>query len=315
MLNANYSCPQQELYTIARAGWRSYLVHQSNFELYKPKYTAIFAQERLDEIETAAELPDDQARNANTEELRIRLTQAARVCLNLFQTLKRYIADAYPVEVQKPHIEAAGQKYYDKAKNDNWDSVRGLLTSGTTYLKQHALALSSNGNRPANFTTQFSDAKANFAQLHNSFLSSEEIARVQTQDKIKANNELYAKLMGMFLDGQEIFKDDEAVKRKFIFSEVLYLVGGAGTSGVKGYVTDAETTQAIMGVSITILNKNRNTLSDNEGRYEMLQIASGIYSLQFEKAGYETLLIQNHEIKIGTIGKVDVQLNKIVASE
>ena len=84
MLNANYSCPQQELYTIARAGWLSYLVHQSNFELYKPKYTATFAQARLDEIETAAELPDDQARNADAEGI-----HGARAPLSVYRNRRR----------------------------------------------------------------------------------------------------------------------------------------------------------------------------------------------------------------------------------
>ena len=311
MLKALYKCPQQELYTIARMGWRAFLLHLTAFELYKSKYTAAFAQARLDEIEAAADLPDDQARTADAEELRINMLQATKVCLSHFQTLKRYIADAYSTEVQKPHIEAAGQKYYEKASNNNWDSIRGLLTSGVNYVKQHQAALSNNDNMPNTFLTAFEDAKKTFVQLHDAFLTSEETAQVQTQDKLIANNEVYTKLRGMFLDGQEIFAADEAVKRKFVFAEGLYLVSGAGTAGVKGYVTDAETQQIIMDALVTIVFKNRSTQTDNEGRYEMLQVASGFYTLKFEKTGYQTLLIENHEIKTGTTSKVDVALQPI----
>lgn len=311
MLRSAYPCPQQELYTIARAGWRSFLMYLTAFTLYKVKYTAAFAQARLDEIDAAADLPDDQARSADSEELRIKLQQAAKVCLNKFQTLKRYIADAYPPELQKPHTEAAGQKHYEKASNNNWDSVKGLVTSGINYLKQHQADLSNNDNMPNTFLAEFEDTKKAFAQLHDAFLTSEETAQIQTQTKIKANNEVYNKLMGMFLDGQEIFREDEAVKRKFIFADLLYLVGGAGTSGVKGYVTDAQTQQVINDVIVSIVFKDRSTQTDNEGRYQMLQIASGYYTLQFEKTGYQTLLIENHEVKTGITSQLDVTLQAI----
>lgn len=311
MVRPVYPCPQQELYTIARTGWRSMLTYQSTFGLYKPKYTLVYAQERIDEVDAAADLPDDQARGSESEELRIQLLQSAKVCLNSFQTLKRYIADAYPPELHKPNNEAAGQKYYEKASNNNWDSVKGLVTSGYNYLKQHQTQLGSNDNMPSAFLTEFDNAKKAFTLLHDNFLTSEETAQIQTQTKVKANNQVYNKLMSMFLDGQEIFKDDEAVKRRFVFTDLLYLVGGAGTSGVKGYVTDAQTQQIIPNVSVSIVFKDRNAQTDNEGRYQMLQIASGFYTLQFEKTGYQTLLIENHEVKTGTTSQLDVTLQPI----
>ena len=112
----------------------------------------------------------------------------------------------------------------------------------------------------------------------------------------------------MLLDGQEIFKDNPALVKQFIFAELLYRISGAGTAGIRGYITDKNTTFALPNVSVTIINTTLNTLSNPEGKYEINQIAAGIYTLKFEKIGYQTQIIENHEIKIGTKSKIDIVL-------
>lgn len=308
MEKAKYTSAQLELYTIARLGWNSCQQHLADFADFKARYTLTYITDRLDELTQAENLPDDQARGERAETLRIKLIEQARITLDLWQRLKRYIIDAFPESLHKPKLESAGQDHYLKASQNNWDSLNGLLISGNNFIANNAPDLSANDNMPLNFPLRFSTARTEFGVLHQQFLDAEEQAYIQTQTKINANNEVYAKLMNMFLDGQEIYKSDEAIRKQFTFSEILYLVSGAGTAGVKGYITDSNTAQPIADVTVTIIGKAKTYTSDNEGKYEILQLANGTYTIQYQKTGYETQTIQNHEIKTGTIGKLDIQL-------
>ena len=112
MTTANYNCNTQELYSAARLGWDSCSEQLTDFTAFKAKYTAAFITSQLAEIDIAANLPDDQARAAKAESERITLTQIATTCLANWQKLKRYIADAFSTEQQKPNIESAGSQYY-----------------------------------------------------------------------------------------------------------------------------------------------------------------------------------------------------------
>jgi hypothetical protein len=64
MTTANYNCNTQELYSAARLGWDSCSEQLTDFTAFKAKYTAAFITAQLAEIDTAANLPDDQARAA-----------------------------------------------------------------------------------------------------------------------------------------------------------------------------------------------------------------------------------------------------------
>ena len=128
----SYSCSQSELYTACELGWNSCTQQLPLFADFKAKYTAQYIADRLVEIQAAENLPDEQTRNAVPEQYRIQLEQAAQTVLGSYQRIKRYIAEAYPPELQKPQLEAAGQLYYAAAAANNWDKVKLLLITTTT---------------------------------------------------------------------------------------------------------------------------------------------------------------------------------------
>jgi len=192
MIKPSYNCSQQELYTVCRLGWQSCNQHLSDFANFKARYDDSFIKERLDEVEKAATLKDDQARGEQSETLRIKLTQSATNGLANWQKLKRYIADAYTADFQKTKTEAAGISYYDKASNSNWDSVQGLLKSGIIFIDDNFADLTAKKNMPDSFKDTFNNAKLEFDELHKNFLLSEETMPVNTEIKITKNNEIYA---------------------------------------------------------------------------------------------------------------------------
>jgi hypothetical protein len=311
MLTSKYPCTQAELYTISKLAWKSVKQHLADFSDFKAKYDLAFIAARTAEIDAAENLPDDQARSSIAEMYRIQMSESAEKCLNAWQKLKRYIIEAYPEALHKPQLEAAGSEIYVKASQNNWDSVRALTVSASNFINNNSSALSANQNMPASFQTQFDTLKSDFEMQHQLFLDSQETATQQTHEKITANNEVYAQLIKMCLDGQEIFRKDESLKRQFIISDLLYLASGAGTAGVKGYITDTQTGLPLDAVIVSIYGSTKTTTTDTDGKYELLQMAKGFYTLKFEKTGYITQEITNFEIKIGTVSQKDIQISPI----
>jgi len=310
MVLAKYNCKQSELYTICTNGWNSCLLYQPQFNLFKTRYTATYIANRIAEVNAAQQLPNLQARNGKSETLRIKLVNQSTICLHNWQFLKRYIvsATAFKGSFKKPALESAGQNHYAKAAEQNWDSVQELLTSASNFIADNLTELTANDNMPPTFQTQLNDEINTFQTLHNQFIDSEETSTEKSQEKIEANNLIYDQLIEMFLDGQEIFINDEATKKRFIFSDVLYLVSGAGTSGIRGTVTDAQTTEALSGVFVNIKPKNRLTTTNPNGKYSLLQVAHGTYNISFQKEGYQPQTLIDFEIKLGTTSKIDIAL-------
>jgi hypothetical protein len=307
MTNKSYNCSQQELYTICRLGWQSCNQHLANFSAFKARYTAPYIAERQEEVEAAANLPDEQARTSDSEVFRIQLEQLAATCMADWQKLKRYIADSWPPELQKPKTDAAGQNYYNKAGNNDWEACRGLITAGSNFIAANLGTLTDNDNMPATFQDTFNADKTAFETKHQEFLDSEESSSVATENKITANNDIHSKVMVMFLDGQEIFKDNEAVKKQFVFDQVLNLASGTGTAGVRGTVTDSTTSAPIANAAVTFVINEKTSITDEDGKYQVTQVAAGTYSISFIAEGYVHQTV-SQQIKTGTISTLNIQL-------
>ena len=116
-IQRNYNCTQQELYEVARLGWKNYKHNLTDFSNYKATYTETFGDAAITVLLAAQKLPDGNALGSLSETLRIQLEDAANVCLGNWQKLKSYIGNAYPGKEQKSMLEAAGLKYYQGSSN------------------------------------------------------------------------------------------------------------------------------------------------------------------------------------------------------
>lgn len=71
------------------------------------------------------------------------------------------------------------------------------------------------------------------------------------------------------------------------FGSVAPTSGRADISTVKGLVTDIQTGEPIVGVTIQVLGQGRSTLTNDEGRYQ-LRLTAGNHILKFTHVGYYT---------------------------
>ncbi len=308
MTNAVYPCAQSELYPACNLGWTSCEQHVADFAAFSPRYDAALIALMRTAISAAEDLPDDQARNANTEILRLQLAAKSKLCTDKWQRIKRYTAKAFSEAEQKPKLEEAGSKNYTAASNNNWDKVRALNNSGLAYLTNNQVALELDNNMPTTFIADYTTEKDAFEALHQDFLDSEETSKQGTQGKVEANNRIYNDLIEMCLDGQEIFKGNEAVKAQFVFKDILRLVSGAKAAGIKGLITSASDGVGVPDAQIQLISGIKIAKSDASGRYELKPIASGTYSIEVSAAGYVTQLIEDVVIRVGQVSTLDIIL-------
>lgn len=223
-MNPKYNCTQAELYAVTGTAWKSFEENNAAFQALKPKYDAMFLAARRLELKTAEELPDEQARYANAEAFLVTLREKATVAKAKWQLLKRYIVDAFPKSLQKTRQEEAGLLLYGEAGVDNWEVMKQLFIAGKNFITTHAAELAANNNMPPTFPGDYDTAKGLFETNYQDYLDETELAVVATQTKITSNNTVYDEVIKMMDDGKEIFKDDEAVRKQFVFDEVLALI-------------------------------------------------------------------------------------------
>ena len=306
MVKTTYKCTQQELYAVARLGWNSATAYLDQFTAFKPKYVSTFITDRLSEIDAAEAQPDSDQRSEDSKTLRVTLTSNAADCLGNWQKLKRYIIEAYPQSQQQIKLDAAGQAYYRKAAQDDWNAVKSLLNDGNTFITTNITDLTANENMPPSFATTFSTAKTDFEGTLQDFFTAGMNDEVETQTKITMNNDVHAKLMSMFLDGKEIFRGNDAMKKLFTFEQVLLTVSGPGVAGLRGLIKDGSTNQPIgSGIGVSLLNTDYTTTTNVNSRYTLSPVAAASYTVIVTKAGYQTLQVPSVEIQTGTIKNLE----------
>ncbi|MFO7262247.1 MAG: carboxypeptidase-like regulatory domain-containing protein, partial [bacterium] len=104
------------------------------------------------------------------------------------------------------------------------------------------------------------------------------------------------------------------VGRLVCVTAALLLTAGAlnpaaGQSGkLAGIVTDAATGQPLAGVQITVEGTGRTTLTQENGRYFIINIPAGTYTVTAQLLGYATVRRENVQISIDVTRTLDFQL-------
>ena len=123
---------------------------------------------------------------------------------------------------------------------------------------------------------------------------------VATEQCIKALNDIYQRFMAMMLDGQEIFRNDEVVRKQFVFTDVLSRVSGPSQAGLRGVIKDGNTNQPIADARIALFKTDYFAISGYEGNY-LLHCPSGDYEIEVTATGYRSSGLKPVTVTIGTI--------------
>jgi hypothetical protein len=306
----HYKCSQQELYAVCKLSWEGCNKHLAEFHNFSPKYDPKFIKSRKEEITVVASIPGSSSRASFLQATRIELREQARNCLNIWQKLKRHIAESYPAALQENKLRAAGKAYYRDAQSSSWEACQGLLTTASQFLVAESETLLRSNNMPPGFPEEFNAARDTFEIVYLNFLESSKLAAQKTDEKLSANNRLFDTLMAMMLNGQEIFRHDPVVQKQFVFDQVLLTVSGQGVAGFKGLVTlGTKNGNPIEGALLTLSdNDHSTTTTDEDGWYQFSQLQAGTYSVKVIASGYQTLQVDNIEIKTGNMSNLHLQM-------
>lgn len=290
-----YGCGMQDLYTVCDMVAVNYEQHVTRFEAQSTKYTAATGADLRLAIKNARMLPDEAQRDATHAVMRTQLIGLKDECLIVWQQMTGYIRDAFDKEEYATQINAAGHGYYATAQNEDWDDVEGLMQAGLNYLMLNGALLTTDGGMVAGFDTAFEAAASAFELKYDAFLQCMEQAKVDTDNKIVANNAIYKETMRICEDGKRIFRKEAAIREEFTFEAVLALVRSNKVKhGVSGLVMDGDS-EEILGQVLLLLErleadgtykKIAETFSSNEGMYKFNGIAKGIYRLTASKVGF-----------------------------
>jgi len=92
---------------------------------------------------------------------------------------------------------------------------------------------------------------------------------------------------------------------------IPYFFLKAGTTGkLAGKVVDENTGEALPFVNITIEGTALGAATDIEGKYVILNISPGKYSIKFQYLGYQTKVINNVSVSIDLTTKIDISLGE-----
>ena len=74
------------------------------------------------------------------------------------------------------------------------------------------------------------------------------------------------------------------------------------------------TTDVLTNATISILSLNKSVQTDIEGRFELSPIAAGFYNIKIDAPDFEPFIMENFEIKIGTIRRLNIEMQAVVAT-
>ena len=101
-----------------------------------------------------------------------------------------------------------------------------------------------------------------------------------------------------------------------IFAFVLFGVAltlSAGTSGkVSGIVVDDDTGEPLVAVNVTLEGTSMGAITNPEGRYHIVNVPPGEYTVKAAMMGYETLIMADAQVNADFTSNVDFYLNPAV---
>lgn len=103
-----------------------------------------------------------------------------------------------------------------------------------------------------------------------------------------------------------------AVAIFFLLIQAVPEAAHAQSGKISGIVTDAETGESLPGVNVVIDGTQRGTATTPDGRYTIIGITPGTYSVRFTLIGYGTKVVSGVRISSGLTRTVDVELTEEV---
>ena len=301
-----YSCTQELLYTISTACWNSCSNYQTDFAAFKALYTPAFIAAAIQQVKDAQALPDSRQAIATRRAARLDLIEASDAVKNNWQMLKVYITQAYSKEAAPAMLEGAGASLYRKASANNWSAVRSLIDAANSFIAQNLSTLTDDANMPETFPAIFQTDGDDFVNRSATYFDIDNAKKMAVTQKIDANNAIYESVISMLKDGQQIFKNNVAVKNLFVFDQQLATHKGAGAASLSGIIRN-DSQLPVMGALITSAELGYEATTNSKGHFSMKRMVAGDYTITVTFPGYVPVQ-QQVSLTTGVASKLNITL-------
>ncbi|MBL0309094.1 MAG: carboxypeptidase regulatory-like domain-containing protein [Bacteroidetes bacterium] len=309
---AEYNCTQAEFYEICTILLANYRANQAALQAFKGKYTPTWGDDFEAAITAAQALPSDEERGELSETLRLEMIPLNKTCCNNWQDLKRYIAEAFSKDIQKPKLEAAGSLYYEKAADFNWEQAKAMHLDAMQFMTDHSAELDMGGlNMPAGFPGQYLTDYNAWNDKYDLFMPARQ-TKVATMNKVTANNAVYKDYaMVLCSDGQAKFRNSAAEAQFFVWETIREMVSPPSSASLKVTVSFDELDAPAVGAEVAIKKKGTNALSTAtvgvDGSVTFGSIDPAVYLWSVSLAGRQTQSGEK-DVNKGTGARLTVRL-------
>ena len=309
-----FKCSQQELYLITPKAWELCRTYLPKFAKIKGFYTEGYIDERLAEVKAAKAIPNQKVRQDEPMTNKVFLDEAADDCCFHFQLLKSLIKSAFAGNLQEAKLNAAGQSYYAKADTGNKSALGNLNDSAIAFIENNEAALKANNNMSANFLADYQAVIDTYNTQRQAYDDSSQTANTTTANNTTANNEVYKKMMAMLADAKIIFKKEPDIREQFSFTTLLAEVTGSSIAGLRGTVKNQDSLP-LANTTVKISGKDKTIITNELGKYDVPQLASGLYTITFYTEGYKNKVVENYEVKTGVYNTLNVVMESVAVLE
>ena len=308
-----YKCTMAELYAIIRLAIKNYKNNLAKFTTHKPKYTLAFGDAILTSVTAAEDLPTKEQRDQDAETFRGHLLTLGKKCTDNWNIMESYIKEVYKGTDLKPALQAAGSKEYDKLADKNWEYGIQMNKAAKKFMTDNLTVLLDGGNNmPAGFPAAYDLDAAAYDTKYANYSEATETTTA-TNNKIKANNAIYATTLDLLEDGKTIGQNDDVFVKLFTWAELKLIVSPPGAASLKVEAKDKATNEALVGVKVLLQADGGtpiNVTTAVGGTVKESGIDVAVYKGHAEFTGYQPLDFVK-EVDKGVDARVTLLMVKI----
>ena len=262
-----------------------------DFGNYSPMYDTAFVDALETEIDDAAAMSGETTRLGRRRALRVKLVEAKSTAMNAWQQLKGYIEKAWKdAALRNAKLSEAGSNIYGPAgRNGQWAMVNKLLSAGAQFITDNKDELLLNNNMPVAFETAYTRRMATFAAQYEGFGNAGSTNEIQSNEKRRANNNVYAKIIQICKDGQRMFTG--TMKKQFAFSHMLKKVGYGGTAGISITLSHGKDLLPVADADAVTTDLKYVGVGNEKGVLKINRMSEGEHTFIISALGFDDLRV------------------------
>ncbi|MBL7818698.1 MAG: carboxypeptidase-like regulatory domain-containing protein [Saprospiraceae bacterium] len=311
MTKTKYACSQASLYAICILAWQICRDNQAAFFAFDAQYTEGYIDDNVAAVKAAETMPDAKARQEELSLLSIEYDKVANLLAAQAKYLRSYIERAYTDKaVQKIMLQSAGFDYFSKVQNLDDKAITPFMSSALKFIADKAAVLTTDGRMPTDFAAKFNATDAAFDDVLAQYNATQSATKIKTEEKIKANNDIYDRVQAMLYDGRFMHLENPALAQVYNFNTLWDQVEPTKNAGVSGKTLAVGGKKSVPKVTVTEPLTGKTAVSDKDGSYSLL-LTEGKWLLTFTADGYVSQTIEV-TIQKGVTKRLYVEMVKVV---